>query len=378
MRVNTYLLTLNAVDSGDDTITSWQINWGEGLLQTVVGNPATVSHQYVDNGHFAISAAAIDEDGIHLATDTLHVQVANVAPTLTLSGETAVAEGEYTLTLSVTDPGTDTIDQWLIDWGDGVVDLIHGNPPTTTHIFDGDGSYVITAVATDEDGSYNTNSGLAVAVSNVAPTLTLSGAATVDEGSWYTLMLKATDPGHDSIDQWRINWGDGTIDTIAGNPPQAMYQYANGDNEYVISIVSVQDEDGTYSGDSTVNVHVNDVPAVLHVDEAALGYEGTPYTLDVSVVDPGADPIREWQVSWGDGDNTVISGTETALTHTFADDGVYAVEITAVQEDDLTFSTTYSATIRNQAPTIDLLHNQPYYGSQLPTGLYLGHSHRPG
>jgi len=46
-----------------------------------------------------------------------------------------------------------------------------------------------------------------VTVVNVAPTLVLAGAATVDEGAAYTLTLGAvTDPGTDTVVEWIVDW----------------------------------------------------------------------------------------------------------------------------------------------------------------------------
>ena len=56
-----------------------------------------------------------------------------------VSGDDFVAAGEtYTLNLSGTDPGDDTITGWLIDWGDGSEKTeVDGNPPSVKHIFPG-------------------------------------------------------------------------------------------------------------------------------------------------------------------------------------------------------------------------------------------------
>ena len=49
-----YTLNLSSNDPGTDTITSWTINWGDGV-QIVSGNPASVTHTYADNGNFTIA-----------------------------------------------------------------------------------------------------------------------------------------------------------------------------------------------------------------------------------------------------------------------------------------------------------------------------------
>ena len=53
------------------------------------------------------------------------------------------------------------------------------------------------------------------AVDNVAPTIAISGAANVDEGSAYSLTLGAvTDPGTDTVSSYIVHWGDGNSDTL--------------------------------------------------------------------------------------------------------------------------------------------------------------------
>ena len=53
-------------------------------------------------------------------------------------------------------------------------------------------------------------------VDNVAPTIAISGAANVNEGSAYTLTLGAvTDPGTDTVSSYIVHWGDGNTSTYS-------------------------------------------------------------------------------------------------------------------------------------------------------------------
>jgi len=165
---------------------------------------------------------------------SFRVRVENQAPTLSLWGASTVDAGvSYPLNLSSSDPGDDTILGWIVSWGDGTVEPVPGNPLSITHIYeapkpwagdldadgdvdgedfasfmvyyqagsgdsgdlDADGdvdgddlsifssnfgkigwdSYVITARATDEDGTYDAGS-LAVEVTEPG------GGAPVTEG----------------------------------------------------------------------------------------------------------------------------------------------------------------------------------------------------
>ena len=105
-----------------------------------------------------------------LATHTVNVQVADVdgatyeqAFTIALADEgvtavsawgdaTAAPGGVYTLNLSADEPVT----SWTINWGDGTIDTIVGDPSTATHTYDAalSGlSFDITVSATDADGT---------------------------------------------------------------------------------------------------------------------------------------------------------------------------------------------------------------------------------
>ena len=75
-----------------------------------------------------------------------------------------------------------------------------------THTFaDGDATYSISATATDDDGTYSSNT-LSVMVTDVDPTLAISGASNVNEGDTYTLNLSSSDPGdgHDHRMEYRL------------------------------------------------------------------------------------------------------------------------------------------------------------------------------
>src|SRR4029078_4881203 len=278
-----------------------------------------------------ISATATDEDGTYAAGNTVSVTVHNIAPTLTISGNPDVNEGSlYTLNLSSSDPGADTITQWPINWGDSV-QVVSGNPSSVTHTYvDGDATYTITATATDEDGTFAAGNTVDVTVHNVAPTLVISGAPDVNEGSTYTLNLSSSDPGPDTITQWTINWGD-SVQVVSGNPSSVTHTYADGNATYTISATAT-DEDGTFAAGNTVDVTVHNVAPTLVISGAPDVNEGSTYTLNLSSSDPGPDTITQWTINWGDSVQ-VVSGNPSSVTHTYADgNATYTISATATDE----------------------------------------------
>ena len=194
--------------------------------------------------------------------------------------------------------------------------------------------YLITARATDEDGTYRSNS-LAVTVDDVAPSLTISGAASVDEGRLYTLNLSANDAGDDEIASWTIDWGDGTVPEIVdGSPSAVTHVYADGAGAYVVS-ATASDEDGTYNA-NTLAVAVNNVAPEVALDGDATGARGQARGFAGTFSDPGADT---WTavVNYGDGggDEPLALNTDGtfAFDHAYAASGTYAVTVTVTDDD---------------------------------------------
>ncbi len=62
-------------DPGDDTISAWTIDWGDGsAVEQIDGSPATVAHTYATPGQYNISGTATDEDGTYAASTTAEVK----------------------------------------------------------------------------------------------------------------------------------------------------------------------------------------------------------------------------------------------------------------------------------------------------------------
>ncbi len=119
-------------------------------------------------------------------SDTEHVIVNNVPPTLSLAGNTTVTVGSpYVLTINRTDPGTDTVSTISINWGDGDTQTLSPftlvQTATVSHYYastNATGSpYTISiASVSDEDGNYTSSMpSKIITVHNSAPLVTISG-----------------------------------------------------------------------------------------------------------------------------------------------------------------------------------------------------------
>jgi subtilisin-like proprotein convertase family protein len=110
-----------------------------------------------------------------------------------------------------------------------------------------------------------------VAVSS-GPALSLQGPSTVAPGASYTLNLAASGAGADALNNWTVNWGDGTQTafTDEAQPPSPSHTYANGPGTYTVSVSGNSSDGGTSAtGTAAVTVDYTD-PNQRFVSQAYL------------------------------------------------------------------------------------------------------------
>src|SRR5205085_2439290 len=143
------------------------------------------------NGSYAVTVDLVDADGTHTnRANPFSVAVSNVAPVLSINGNSSVNEGtSFGLTLGgVVDPGNDSVVQYVIHWGDGTSSTFSSaNYPANgaaQHTFADNGAYAVSVDLVNEDGSFlNRSNAFSVLVNNVAPnTLALQGPASGQRG----------------------------------------------------------------------------------------------------------------------------------------------------------------------------------------------------
>lgn len=118
-----------------------------------------------------------------VSSDTATITIMNVAPTITVTAPAiGVAGLDYSVGVSATDPGSETITGWVVDWGDGSIEPYAPSLASATHQYALGGDFIVRATATDEDGSYTTSKAvhideqLRATPDTTAPTATLSAS----------------------------------------------------------------------------------------------------------------------------------------------------------------------------------------------------------
>jgi len=174
------------------------------------------------------------------------------ATTADAGGPYTIDEGDSVMldASASSDPESDPLTfAWDLD-NDSIYGDVTGETPTVTWAqlqsfgIDDDGVYPIAVEVDDGNGNTDTDA-TTLTVNNFVPILSTTGSSTVGVSTVYTLTLGVTDPGADTISSWTINWGDGTIDTIAGNPSSATHTYTRAGFTFNI-LASATDEDGTW------------------------------------------------------------------------------------------------------------------------------------
>jgi hypothetical protein len=62
-----YVLNLAATSVGNDAISEWVVDWGDGTVETLTQSPTRAQHTYLAPGAYAIRASAKDQDGRYAA-----------------------------------------------------------------------------------------------------------------------------------------------------------------------------------------------------------------------------------------------------------------------------------------------------------------------
>jgi hypothetical protein len=406
----TATLTGTYTDVGTQDTHQLDIDWdGNGTFdQTVMvtGGNFSVTHQYLDDNPtstpsdtFNINVRLRDDDGGQ-ASATTPITIQNANPVVTLNTVATINEnGTATLTGTYIDVGTQDTHQLDIDWdGNGSFDqtvLVSGGAFTVTRQFLDDNptgtasdTFNINVRLRDDDGGVSADS-KPLTVQNVNPSVTLTPPQAINEDETAVLTGTITDIGTQDTFTLTVNWGDpqspNNIQTFSlGTTPLTQatngiiwdpisrtfsieHQYLDDNptggpvNIYTIQVGVTDDDTGTATAQTSITVRNLDLVLQLAANQTLS--EGA--NLDLTggqlgtFTDNGTQDTHTATVDWGDGSGTQAvtvteasgSGTLSA-NHTFADNGVYTVRVTVIDDDGGSVSSTFEVTVNNVNPTL--------------------------
>ncbi|MCA9081421.1 MAG: cadherin domain-containing protein, partial [Planctomycetaceae bacterium] len=148
-------LTYSIIGGADQLLFDIDANTGVLTFKTAPDfeSPTDVGTNNVYNVTVQVSDGAGGTDTQAIAVTVTNQAISSISYTGT---GTVVAGTPYTLNLSANEDAT----SWTINWGDGTIETIAGNPSSATHVYDaqaGGLTFNVTAAATDADGTIYTN-----------------------------------------------------------------------------------------------------------------------------------------------------------------------------------------------------------------------------
>ena len=389
------VITFNGGGTTDDD--SVQYRWDfdcDGDWDTSWASSATANYVWDDDYSGDVYLEVFD--GRLRDMDITTVTVNNVAPSITVVGDTIVEDGTATISGTISDPGTQDDFSMVIDWKDGSVDTYTYSAGTTTfsethQYLDDDptgtpwDNYNVALTLEDDDGG-TTTATTTVTVINVAPVITATGDMIVENGV-ATVSGTITDPG--TVDTFTIimNWGEGPLMSYsypAGTTSfSETHQYLDDNptgtlSDTYIILLTVTDDD-TGIGTATTTVIVDNVDPITAIDSMS---QPNPefilpivHTLDFlgSFTDVGTQDTHSAVWEWGDMTldvGTIVesggSGTVTG-SHIYAVPGTFTVTLTVTDDDGGYSFDTFDVVVVDAHGALDIMND---YIQSLDDGLF--------
>jgi hypothetical protein len=363
-----YDLAWSVTDPGDDTISGFRIDWGDGSgIETFAAGDSSASHTFAQPGTFNVVLTTVDEDGNHAAS-AHSVTVNNVVPIVTVGGdETGIEGSPAEITFSSPNFG-DNIYAYLVDWGDNTYDYVGGRLSSLRHIYADNGNYTVTVRAFANDGDMGTAThDISIANALPAPATSAVPQIAIEEGTSVTINGLINDPG--TADTHTFGWAvfkDGDPFTLAGgeaDDQQDLTFVAREDGTYHVRFEVTDDDGGNASVTTSTFTVTNAAPTVAITGNPGNVDEGVAVNLGSTVTDPGtnnAAPIYAWSVI-KDGVAVDLTGVTTDAANfafTPVDNGAYVITLTATDDGGVTGSTMASLTVDNANPVVTI-GNQP-------------------
>jgi PKD repeat protein len=235
----------------------WDFN-GDGRSDATGANACTVFNQ-AGTVQVSVLARSLDRD---CGTTTTVVVVGPGAPatcTIVASPSTVLIGETVNFTAITADPEGGRVRRFVWNFGDGSSQSSSRN--TITHRYNRPGSFAVILTITDDQGNVSTCQttitvgeevpGAPVCAFTVSPTNIIAGSSAVSANA------SASTDDDGTIDQYTVDWGDGTFDTLScpggvcptptGLPiiPKGTVTYAN-EGVFTVTLV-VRDNDGLTS-----------------------------------------------------------------------------------------------------------------------------------
>lgn len=152
--------------------------------------------------------------------------------------------------------------------------------------FPDDGSFLVVARATDDEGGIGEAEALVV-VQNVRPIAALAAPAMVGEGKGFTLDASGSSDPDGVVEQYRFDPGDGSPVVVQPTP---LLTHAYADSGTYLARVTVVDDDGAQITSDAVSIVANAAPILAPVGNQVVA-EGATLAFSLAATDEENDAI---------------------------------------------------------------------------------------
>jgi uncharacterized delta-60 repeat protein len=161
------------------------------------------------------------------------------------NGPYNVSEGQSVALSSFGSTGAISAYEWDFDYDPAAGFVVDATGPAPSFDgLDGPSTHVVALRLRSATGEVSIDTAQ-IFVGNVAPTPAASGPQSISAGVPYVLQLAYADPGQDSPQSWKVEWGDGSVETFQGSPESVSHVYSQAGWHSVYAWVT--DDDSTYA-----------------------------------------------------------------------------------------------------------------------------------
>lgn len=239
------------------------VNFGDGRSQTLgaVSGATSLSHTYDSAGTFTLSATVTDSNGdpfVGVANITVGGRLLPVV-SISVAGTTQPTTGSITvfnITANAATNSTATIRSVTVDFGDGSSVDLGGQSGTSIpaqHIYQSAGTYRVTVVAQDSNGSSNSAATLVVVQARQPLGVSITSTQSASAGTTVVTFTASVTPatGGPTIGRYDWTFGDGASQTTTGNVVTHSYTTGTGPRTVAVTVTAT---DGQTATNSTVVV----------------------------------------------------------------------------------------------------------------------------
>jgi PKD repeat protein len=234
--------------------------------------------------------------------------------------------------------------RWDFD-GDGTVDQTTSSATNVTYTYADSGSYDVNLTVVDN--ASNTDTSIqTVTVQNRAPNASFTSSCTALNCSFDA---SGSTDGDGNIVSYDWEFGDGST----GTDKTTTHNYSSA-GTYTVNLTVTDDDGATNTTSKTILVSSNTAPtADIYANETTVE---TGETISFNGLNSSDSDgfINRYEWSFGDGSPNV---TGSSVTHSYADDGTYTVELTVKDDNGATNSTSVTITVNNRQPTANFTYS---------------------